>query len=628
MTKPFNHLYEFGEFKLDPAERQLRRGEEVRPLTPKAFDLLLLLVRNHQHALTKEELLAEVWKDSVVEEKNLADNISVLRKALGDDVKEATYIETIPRYGYRFRASVQEIGNNDLVVAESVKTRVLIEEKEVPRKKSRFAWVLVGLLLIGAASTYFIFTRNRPQPQFKSLAVLPLKPLGGTSSTTEDSYLGPGLTDALITRLSSVHQIAVRPTSAVLKYASSQPDLATVAREQQVDAVLDGSYQRLGDRLRVTVQLVKANDGGTLWAETFDEKLTDLFTVQDAIASRVTAALKLRLTTEEAQRIAKKQTTNSQAYQLYLRGRYNWGRRTPESVVKALEYLNQAVQVDPEYALAYAALADAYAVQPEYANAPLHESMTAARSAAEKALSIDPTLAEAYVALAYVKYGEWDWQGIEDEYRRGLQLNPNYATGHQWYSEYLVYVARHDEALREIRTAQQLDPLSLIVNTRIGMTLYFARRYDEAIAELKKALEFSPDFSLIHVFLYASYYEKGMHRESIPHIVKGFFNPSSPQDQASVQKSLELAFTEGGKVGLWMKVRDSLQNTEKRDYHYPYSMAETNMRIGDKDEAFRWLKLAAEIKHPALAGIKVEPAMDVLRNDPRFAELLRQVNLP
>ena len=628
MTKPFKHLYRFGDFQLDPAERYLRRGDEILSLTPKAFDLLLHLVRNQQHALTKDELLAAVWKDSVVEEKNLADNISVLRKALGDDPKESIYIETVPRYGYRFRANVEEVSNNELVIAERVQTRGLIEETGVQKKKVILAYLAVALLLMAGVVAYFVFTRNRNDSSFKSLAVLPLKPLGGSNSSNDDSYLGPGLADALITRLSNVHQIAVRPTSAVLKYSSPQSDLAAVAREQQVDAVLDGSYQRAGDRLRVTVQLVRASDGGTLWAETFDEKLTDLFSVQDAIASRVTTALKLRLTNQEAQQIAKKQTSNSQADQLYMRGRYNWGRRTPESVVKALEYLNQAVQLDPEYALAYAALADAYAVQPEYANAPLHESMSAARNAAMKALAIDPALAEAYVALAYVKYGEWDWQGIEDEYRRGLELNPNYATGHQWYSEYLIYVGRHGDALREIRMAQQLDPLSLIINTRIGMTLYFARRYDDAIAELQKAREFNPDFSLIHVFLYASYYEKDMHRESIPHIVKGFFNPSPPEEQASLQRSFESAFAESGRVGLWKKVRESLQNIEKRDYHYPYSMAEANMRVGDKDEAFNWLNRAAEIKHPALAGLKVEPAMDVLRDDSRFAELVRRVNLP
>jgi tetratricopeptide (TPR) repeat protein len=293
----------------------------------------------------------------------------------------------------------------------------------------------------------------------------------------------------------------------------------------------------------------------------------------------------------------------------------------------AVNYFKEAIESDPSYAQAYAGLADSYSLLPEFSNAPFHDSMAKAKAASLKALELDNTLAEAHVSLAYAKVAEWDWAGVEDEYKRGLTLNPNYATGHQWYSEYLLFAGRTDEALKEITLAQQLDPLSLIINTRLGITLYYARRYDEAMAAFRKTLEFNPDFILTHVFLYGCFFEKGMHRESIPHIVKGFFNGNTPNEQERIEEALTAAYNAGGKERLWEKVRDLMQGTAKKDYNYPYLVAETNMRLGDNDEAFFWLQKAVDVKHPAVAALRVEPAMDGLRSDPRFAELLRRVNL-
>ena len=654
MNNQHKHFYEFEGFRLDPKERQLRSQGKILPLTPKAFHLLLLLVENGGHALRKGEFLEKVWAGSYVEEKNLADNISLLRKVLGDDPKAPSLIETVPRLGYRFVADVREVREEGaaLLLAERSRERVVIEEEidptpaltagaepalTLPAKprntKMRFAVVVVVFLMLAlSVAAYYLARRGELRPvqpqQFKSLAVLPLKPLDVTAADGDDSYLGPGLADALITKLSNLRQIAVRPTSAVLKYAGPQSNLVAVAREQRVDAVLDGSFQRVGDRVRVTVQLVRGSDGASLWAQTFDEKLTDMFSVQDAISSRVVEALKIKLSNEEERRFARKQTDNVEAYQLYLRGRYHWNRRTADGINKAVEYLSQAVSTDPSYALAHAGLADAYALLPEYTNAPLPESIGSAKAAALKALEIDNTFAEAHVSLAYVKYCEWDWAGIEDQFKRGLELNPNYATGHQWYSEYLIYQGRLDEAMREIRQAQQLDPLSLIINARVGITFYYSRRYDEAIDQLHKTLELNPDFILTHIFLYASLFEKGMHRETIPHIVRGFFNSYSPEEKARLERVLTSAYAGSGERGMWEKVRDTLKSTEKRDYNYSYNMAETCLRLGDKDEAFLWLGRAADVRHPGLAALKVEPSMDVLHADPRFAELLRRVNLP
>ena len=663
MSENPKRFYEFGPFRLDEAERRLLRdgaevrlsqGEKEARLPGKALDVLLSLVRSGGRMVRREQLLEEVWQDAFVEDNRLSDNVSTLRKALGDSSREPRFIETVPGLGYRFLADVREVEEDGpgLLVAESRRTHLVVEE-DMPEplaaapaaappevllpaagpNRSRLVWAAAACLLAVLVAGYFftrVGTRAPARPaQFESLAVLPFKSLGATAPGGEDEYLGQGLADALITRLSNLRQVAVRPTSAVLKYGgATRPDLVAVAREQRVDAVLDGSLQRVGDRVRVTVQLVGEADGAPLWAETFDEKFTDMFAVQDAISARVAEALRLRLSGEEERRLARRQTQNPEAYQHYLRGRYHWNRRTADGMQRAVEYLSEAVRLDRSYALAHAGLADAYALLAEYANAPFHESMSKAREAALKALELDNSLAEAHVSLAYIKQSEWDWTGVEEEYRRGLELNPNYATGHQWYSEYLTFQGRTDEALREIRRAQQLDPLSIIVNVRVGMTLYYARRYDEAVEHLRQALEFDPDFILTNIFLYSSLHEKGAYREEIPHLVRGFFHVYPPEERAKIEAALTRAYEAGGVRGLLVKVRDLLESGERRDYNHEYSLAETYMRLGDRDAAFLRLNKAADVRHPGVAALKVAPAMDVLRDDPRFAELLRRVNLP
>jgi DNA-binding winged helix-turn-helix (wHTH) protein/TolB-like protein/Tfp pilus assembly protein PilF len=653
-TNP-GHFYEFGTFRVDESERLLLRGEDVVPLTPKAFEMLLVLLESSGHVLTKEDLMKRVWPDSFVEEANLSHNIYKLREALGEGSDGEKYIETLPRRGYRFVAKVTEVQGerDDLIIEEQSRAHIVVEEDDAPEKiietqiapaEQRLALPAhaerpalrkqliaiggcVGLIGLVFAVIYFFNGRESPAVSgapLRSIAVLPFKPL---VANDRDESLEMGMADTLITRLSHIGQLSVRPTSAVRQYTKLEDEAVKAGRELMVDAVLDGSIQKSGDRVRVSVRLVRIDQGHTVWTEQFDEKLTDIFTVQDAISRRVGDSLALRLSAEEKSLLAKRYTESTEAYQLYLRGRYHWNRRTPEGISKAVEYFNQAIQSDPSYAQAYAGLADSYSLLPEIANAPFQESMTKAKAASLKALDIDNTLAEAHVSLAYVKYCEWDSAGIEDEYRRGLALNPNYATGHQWYSEYLVHAGRTDDALKEIKLAQQLDPLSLIINTRIGMTLYYSRRYEEAIEQLRKTLEFDPDFILTHIFLYASFFEKGMHREAIPHLVKGFFHVYSSEERERIEAALTAAFEASGEKGLWEKVRDLLKSAEKRDFNYPYSMAETYMRLGDKDQAFLWLQKATDVRHPGVGALKVAPVMDGLRTDLRYAELLRRMNL-
>jgi TolB-like protein/Tfp pilus assembly protein PilF len=547
-------------------------------------------------------------------------------------------------------AEVRQVHDASFALVDQRKTHILIEEDvepasiplhespapvlpaahSVPKKRrTSLAAMLIGLVLLLGVSLAIVINLRRATPgnstlPIKSIAVLPFKPL---VAAERDESLELGMADTLITRLSRIERLTVRPTNAVRQYTRLEDESIKAGRELKVDAILDGTIQKSGDRVRVSVRLIRIEPEQTIWTEQFDEKFTDIFTVQDAISGRVGDVLVSRLSAEEKTLLAKRYTNSTEAYELYLRGRYHWSRRTADGIKKAAEYFDQAIQKDPTYALAYAGLADSYALHPEYTNAPFHESMMKAKAASLKALEIDNNLAEAHVSLAYIKYSEWDWAGVDDEYRRGLELNPNYATGHQWYSEYLLSKGRTDDALNEIKLAQQLDPLSLIINARIGMTLYYSRKYPEAIEQLRKTLELDPDFILTHTFLYASYFEKGMHRESIPHIVKGFFHPFSPEEKKEIEAALTAAFESAGKNGLWLKALDLMKSAEKRDYNYPYTMAEIYMRLEDKDAAFLWLQKATDVRHPGVTALKVEPAMDLLRSDPRFAELLRRVNL-
>ncbi len=657
MSTNSRRFYDFGPFRVDESERLLRCDEEVVPLTPKAFEMLLVLVESRGRVLTKEELLKRVWPDTVVEEANLSHNIYKLREALAERTNGQKYIETVHRRGYRFLAEVTSTSDSDfeILIEERSRAHILIEEDEAPapapvtNAAPREPWVEsrnpgvtrlplakpvlmigVAVVVIGFAAASFQFWKPRqpahadPTTALRSIAVLPFKPL---AANDRDESFEMGMADTLITRLSSIGQLNVRPTSAVRQYTGLEDEAVKAGRELMVDAVLDGSIQKSGDRIRVSVRLVRVDQDQTLWTEQFDEKLTDIFTVQDAIARRVADSLALHLSSDQRSLLAKRYTENAEAYQLYLRGRYHWNRRTAKGMTYAVNYFKEAIESDPSYAQAYAGLADAYSLLPEFSNAPFHESLAKAKAASLKALELDNTLAEAHVSLAYVKVAEWDWAGVEDEYRRGLALNPNYATGHQWYSEYLLLAGRTDEALKEIRLAQQLDPLSLIINSRVGITLYYARRYDDAIVSLRKTLEFDPNFILTHVFLYGCLFEKGMHRESIPHIVKGFFNVNTQDEKTRIEAALTAAYDAAGKQGLWEKVRELMKGAVKKDYNYPYTMAETCMRLGDKDEAFFWLQKAMAVRHPGVAALRVEPAMDGLRSDPRFADLLRRISL-
>jgi TolB-like protein/Tfp pilus assembly protein PilF len=579
MTRLAPQFYEFGSYRLDLAERLLLRDGQVVPLTLKAFDLLLALVENNGHLFEKEALLKAVWPDSFVEEGVLSVNVFKLRKALGE-TEGLKFIETVPKRGYRFVAAVQAVYATPPLAATSVK---------------------------GDSAP-------------SSIAVLPFRSLGADDS---DDYLGLGLADALITRLSQLRRLVVRPTSAVRKYTGAVQDAQVAARDLMVEAVLEGSLRRSGERLRVTVQLIGSHEGGPLWAEKFDAQFTDIFAVEDSISAQVARALLQQLSGEEEQRLAKRQTANAEAYQRYLKGRYFWNKRTAAGLHKGIEYFQQALEIDPQYALAWAGIADSYLLGANLQ--PPHEAMPKAKAAALRALELDDTLAEAHASLARIRmFFDWDWAGAESAFRRALALNPNYVTARQWFANYLVAVGRAAEAIAEINLAQELDPVSLVINTARGWVYYFAREYDQALEQYQRALEMDASFVLAQREIGMVYERKGMYAEALEAAQQAL---RLGGENAIALTLLGRFYAVAGQHDDAEQVLARLQALASTSYVPPLLFAPIYAALGQHEQALEWLEKAYADRSSPLAWLKVDPWFDSLRAEPRFAELLRRIGL-
>ncbi len=464
MSRPAKHFYEFGRFRLDPEEHLLLRNGKPVALTPKVFDILLVLIRNSGHVVEKGELMRAVWPDSFVEENNLTVNMSALRKALGTGHAERQYIETVPKRGYRFFANVREVrGESPDLVEEYAGARLITEEKSSVRRDQAIT----------------------------SLAVLPLV---NASADPQMEYLSDGITETIINSLAQLPQLRVMARSTVFRYKGREADPQAVGHELGVGAVLTGRVSQVGESLIISMELVDVAHGWQLWGEQYNRNPADIFALQEEIAREISGKLRLRLTGEQQQRLTKRYTESTEAYQAYLRGRYHWNKYTREGLKKGTAYFQQAIDLDPGYALAYAGLADSY-YRLSNLYLPPREAMPKAKAAAMKALEIEEMLAEAHASLGLVRFWyEWDWQGAEREYKRAIELNPGYAIAPLWYGLQLMALGRFDDALAEMKRAQDLDPLSLVINTNLGGTLYRARRYDQAIEQCRRTLEIDSSF--------------------------------------------------------------------------------------------------------------------------------------
>jgi serine/threonine-protein kinase len=481
--------------------------------------------------------------------------------------------------------------------------------------------------VVGLAAAYFVFTR-RPQPPtraeasapVRSLAVLPFKPL---TAESRDEPLEMGMADTLITRLSALRQLVVRPMSAVRRYTGLEQDPVVAAQEQGVDAVLDGCVQKSGERVRVTVRLLSATDGRQLWADKFEQSYTDIFSVQDSIAERVAAALAVELTGEEKARLLKRYTDNPEAYQLYLNGRYYAAKWTPEGVRRAKEDFNRAIAVDPTYALAYDGLAYCYYAA-DWDQSSYKEGLAKGRALAERALQIDPTLAEAHTSLGIMDTWTYDWPAAEREFKRAFELNPNYAPAHLWYGWYLHALGRSGEGIAEIERALEIDPLSAEANTALGMVFFYTGRYDDALRQLDRTVGLEPGFWFAHLYIARVYEKKGEIDAAVAKLEETkLMEGASPE----VSSALGHLYAAAGRTDEARRVVAELKELSKRRYVSSYNVATVYAGLGEKDRAFEYLEKEYRDGTYYLNLLKSDPELDALRSVPRFDELLGRVGL-
>lgn len=603
--------YVFGSFELDPDERVLWREGEPVPLPPKLIDTLIVLVENAGHIVDKNEIIDRVWPDSFVEDGSLTKNISVLRKMLGDGSGHG-FIENVPRRGYRFNGPVvtPEI-DGEIVVTRRARVRIVTGDQEEAER------IVAEIGMSGMARRI-----QSLRAATRSLAVLPLRPLG---TDLQDEFLAIGIADALITRLSNLHEVIVRPTSAVVNYASPEKDSVQAGRELRVESVLEGTFQKIGETLRVTVQLVSVEDEAPFWAGKFDVRFTDVFEVEDSISEQVVQALSLGLTRDEQLVLTKRYTTNTEAYQAYLKGRYFWNARSGEWMQKALAQFQQAISLDPDFALAHTGLADCYNTLGFWGYAVPGDVFPRAKVLAARALELDDQLAEAHAAFAWALLNyDWDFVASEKEFKRAIELNPGYSLARLWYAMGLALNKRFEEAFEEINRAHNIDPLSLIINTDIGILLFLTRRYDEAIEQFNKTLELGPGYLLAVDFLGYTYGLKGMFVESLDCYSKNVeLTGGAPFSYASLGFGKAMA----GCSAEAMEFAKRSKQLNGDGYFSPHYWAQLYAQLGDRDQAFEWLERAVEERSPWITWLRVNPSYDDLRTDPRFEEILIRCGL-
>jgi TolB-like protein/DNA-binding winged helix-turn-helix (wHTH) protein/Tfp pilus assembly protein PilF len=633
----------FGIFEADLDNRRLTKsGFRIR-LQDQPFQVLALLLERQGQVVTRDELKEMLWASDtfVVFDDGLNTAIKKLRGALNDAADNPRFVETVPRVGYRFIAPVtivQEPGvapSSAGADSESI-SKTKIESPEAPsagesgrdpvqarRASRRFLWMVpAAIVLIVAGVAFRIGTRPKStasQEEFQAIAVLPLQNM---SSDPGQEYIADGMTDEIITDLAKLAGPKVISRTSAMQYKKTNKSIPEIARELNVGAVLEGSVESSGGRIRVRVQLIQASTDQHLWAEAYDRELSDVLHLESDLAQDIARQIQLHLTRQQKQSLASSRATNPQAFQDYLQGRQYWAMRTEESLHKAVEYYQRAIEEDPGDARSYAGLAHCYIVLPMLTQAEMAESNQKSREAAQKALALDESLAEAHLAIAEIEfYQDSNFAGAEKEFRRTLELNPNYATGHQWYGEFLSVFGRQEEAIRELETTLELDPLSAIVHHQAGQTFQQARQYDRAIQEYQQAIKLNPNLYVSYEAMYWAYRRQGKFEEAIRSMQGAvpYWHPS--QGMAELIAQLAPAYARGGKEGFY---RQSVE-LHKHFRDAPIYLARDYADLGEKERALQELERAFKTNDQIRLWILIDVELDPLRAEPRFRSMVEKI---
>lgn len=628
-----DRTYQFAEFELKVSEGELRTGDSTIRLQQKPLLLLSALLERPQRVVTREQLRERMWGNETFVDYEQGINVAIkkVRDALGDSADEPKYIQTVAKMGYKFLLPVEVIELSkplpDPVPAfETAGHPLNAQIGQARRPGTSRGWILraavISLLLLASSFLYVRYLHPAPT-QIKSIAVLPLQNL---STDPEQEYFADGMTDELITDLAKIHRLRVISRTSIMRYKGTLKSLPEIAHELNVDAVVEGTMLRSANRVRIRVQLIDARTDGHLWAEVYERDQRDTLSLQNEVASAIAGHINLELAPQSPASLPTVHQPSFEAYSAYLKGRYEWNKRTPASLTKSIQYFQLAIEQDPNYALAHQGLAEAYSVMNDYDVLAPKESYSKAKSEALKALELDDTLGEAHATLASVKEDlEWDWAGADREFQRAIELSPSDATAHQWYSEYLLRVGRIEEGVAEIQRAAELDPGSPLMNAEVGGAFYWARRYDDSIDQLRKSIAMEPNFSYAHSWLGFAYLQKGMHSEAVGEFQKAV---DVSGGASTFLAALGHAYGLAGQKEQGRSIIQKLNAVSRQSYVSPYDMAIIYTGMGDKDQAIHWLEVGYKLHDPALDMLKVEPALDSLRSDNRFQDLIRRVGLP
>jgi|HubBroStandDraft_4_1064222.scaffolds.fasta_scaffold25123_1 TolB-like protein/DNA-binding winged helix-turn-helix (wHTH) protein/Flp pilus assembly protein TadD len=630
----------FGTFEVSLRSGELHKaGVKIR-VQQQPLKLLEILLERPGEVITREELRSRLSASESFGDFDQAVNIAVakLRSALGDSAESPRYIETLPKRGYRFIADVTVIDTD--APAKKSEPEAVDPSKTELRHRSQDAQLIAGskpglwplkpkivvpslVLCLSILGVWLVRSAAPSHTDIRSLAVLPLDNLSGDASR---EYFADGMTDELITDLAQIRALRVISRTSVMMYKGARKPLPQIARELNVDAVVEGTVLLSGNQVRITAQLIKAPADKHLWAESYEGDLRDTLALQEKVARAIAEQIRIEVTPQEQAKLMAAKTVDPDAYEAYLKGRYFWNKRTADGLEKAVDYFNQAIAKDPAYAAAYSGLADTYALLGDWQYAVMtpKEALPKAKAAALKALELDDSLSEAHTSLAFCLDGfDWDLQAGDREFRRAIELNPGYATAHHWYAWHLILLGRNSEAIAEMKKAVSLDPLSLIINADLAELLVIAHLPDQSIQQSRKTIEMDPDFALAHNQLGQAYLEKHMSEEAIAELQRA---TQLSGDSPTCTANLARAYAAAGKRQEATALLNDLRTRSADGYSHAAEIAMVYAALGDKDQAMTWLNQAYEERFNP--GVLLRIGFDPLRSDPRFQDLLRRVGLP
>jgi TolB-like protein/DNA-binding winged helix-turn-helix (wHTH) protein/Flp pilus assembly protein TadD len=637
--EPFrnNSVIRFGIYEVSFQSGELRRAGMKIKVQQQPLKVLEVLLERPGEVVTREELRSRVWAGEEFGDFDQAVNIAIgkLRSAFGDSAENPHFIETVPKRGYRFIAEVSAPSVNPPPIPSQPAAEMddeggsppLVHLMAVPVVPDRRKWrAIAGLVLflgLLAGLTWFYRARVTKPATIQSLAVLPLENLSGDVS---QDYFADGMTDELITDLAQISALRVISRTSVMVYKGARKPLPEIARALNVDAVVEGTVVQAGDQVRITAQLIQVPADKHLWAQSYVGNVRDTLALQNEVARAIAKEIRIKLTSREQLALRNSEPVDPAAYEEYLKGRYFWNKRTADGLQKARDHFNHAIAIAPGYAPAYSGLADAYALLGDwqYAVMTTKEALPRAKAAAQRALELDDTLSEAHTSLAFCLEGfDWNWNAADKEFRRAIELNPGYATAHHWYAWHLGLMGRNDEAIAEMKKAENLDPLSLIINADLAELLLITHHPDESIEQSRKTIEMEPHFALAHNQLAQAYLQKQM----LPEAVSEFEQANTlSADNPTILANLARAYALSNRKEDALTLLTELKTTTVPSQLHTTEIATVYAALGDKQQALKWLEKGYEERFNP--GVLLRPGFDPLRSDPQFQKLQRRVGLP